>query len=64
MENAENNALIGDPETIIHQMKERFHPDDRLMLWFDFHNHNNQNVKENMSIFMEKIAPKFQGKNV
>lgn len=54
---AEHNALIGNPETIISQMKERFHPEDRLMLWFDFHNHDCADVISNMRTFMEKIAP-------
>jgi alkanesulfonate monooxygenase SsuD/methylene tetrahydromethanopterin reductase-like flavin-dependent oxidoreductase (luciferase family) len=57
VQQAENNALIGNPETIIAQMNERYHPEDRLMLWFDFHNHNCAEVIENMRTFMEQIAP-------
>ena len=60
VEQAENNALIGDPETIIEQMKERYHPEDRLMLWFDFHNHNNNEVIQNMKTFMLDVAPEFK----
>ena len=33
---AANNALIGNPQDVVQQIKERFHPEDRLMLWFDF----------------------------
>ena len=54
---AVDNALAGHPETVITQMKERFHGDDRLMLWFDFNNHNNEQVTGAMRTFMEKVAP-------
>jgi alkanesulfonate monooxygenase SsuD/methylene tetrahydromethanopterin reductase-like flavin-dependent oxidoreductase (luciferase family) len=54
---AVDNALAGHPETIIEKMKERFHQDDRLMLWFDFNNHDNQSVSHAMTSFMKKVAP-------
>lgn len=54
---ATNNALVGDAEAIAAQMKERFHPEDRLMLWFDFNNHDSKRVMKNMSDFMNKVAP-------
>lgn len=54
---ATNNALIGDAETIARQVRERFNPDDRLMLWFDFNNHNSKRVMKNMEDFMTKVAP-------
>lgn len=57
--NAENNALIGDAKTIIAQMNERYNSKDRLMLWFDFHNHDSQNVQDNMTVFMTKVASQF-----
>jgi len=56
---AVDNALVGHPETIIQQMKKRFHPEDRLMLWFDFNNHDNAKVSSAMTSFMEKVAPGF-----
>jgi alkanesulfonate monooxygenase SsuD/methylene tetrahydromethanopterin reductase-like flavin-dependent oxidoreductase (luciferase family) len=56
---ATNNALVGDAETIRAQMKERFHPEDRLMLWFDFNNHDSKRVMKNMRDFMEQVAPEF-----
>ena len=55
--NATNNALLGHPKEVIAQIRERFHPDDRLMLWFDFNNHNNEDVKQSMKWFMEDVAP-------
>lgn len=60
VENAAQNALIGNPEEVAQQAKERFHPDDRLMLWFDFFNHDSPRVIKNMEAFMHKVAPKLQ----
>ncbi|HEX6086358.1 MAG TPA: LLM class flavin-dependent oxidoreductase [Thermoanaerobaculia bacterium] len=56
---ATNNALVGDAEQITRQMSERFHPEDRLMLWFDFNNHDSKRVMKNMDDFMNKVAPRF-----
>jgi alkanesulfonate monooxygenase SsuD/methylene tetrahydromethanopterin reductase-like flavin-dependent oxidoreductase (luciferase family) len=56
---ATNNALIGDADAIAAQMRERFHPEDRLMLWFDFNNHDSKRVMKNMSDYMEQVAPQF-----
>ena len=56
---ATNNALVGDAEAIVRQMQERFDPADRLMLWFDFNNHDSKRVMKNMSDFMNKVAPRF-----
>jgi alkanesulfonate monooxygenase SsuD/methylene tetrahydromethanopterin reductase-like flavin-dependent oxidoreductase (luciferase family) len=58
---ATNNALVGDAEAIARQMRERFHPEDRLMLWFDFNNHDSRRVMQNMEAFMTKVAPSFAG---
>jgi alkanesulfonate monooxygenase SsuD/methylene tetrahydromethanopterin reductase-like flavin-dependent oxidoreductase (luciferase family) len=57
---ATNNALVGDAEAIAKQMQERFHPDDRLMLWFDFNNHDSKRVMKNMDDFMNKVAVRFR----
>src|SRR5919206_4729535 len=46
---ATNNALVGNAEQIVEQMKGRFDPEDRLMLWFDFNNHDSKRVMKNMS---------------
>lgn len=56
---AVDNALVGSAASIRDQVAKRFHQDDRLMLWFDFNNHDNRQVKQNMTWFMEKIAPQF-----
>jgi alkanesulfonate monooxygenase SsuD/methylene tetrahydromethanopterin reductase-like flavin-dependent oxidoreductase (luciferase family) len=56
---ATNNALVGDAATIAQQVRDRFHPEDRLMLWFDFNNHDSKRVMKNMSDFMTKVAPQF-----
>lgn len=57
VEGAADNALIGNAEDVAAQMLERFHPGDRLMLWFDFFNHDNARVIANMEDFMAKVAP-------
>jgi alkanesulfonate monooxygenase SsuD/methylene tetrahydromethanopterin reductase-like flavin-dependent oxidoreductase (luciferase family) len=56
---ATSNALIGDAEAIAAQMRERFHPEDRLMLWFDFNNHDSKRVMKNMDALMTRVAPQF-----
>ncbi len=53
---ATNNALVGDAATITAQMRERFDPEDRLMLWFDFNNHDSKRVMKNMSDFMGRVV--------
>jgi alkanesulfonate monooxygenase SsuD/methylene tetrahydromethanopterin reductase-like flavin-dependent oxidoreductase (luciferase family) len=57
---ATDNALVGNAEDIVGQMRRRFHPEDRLMLWFDFNNHDSKRVMKNMSDFMERISPVFR----
>jgi hypothetical protein len=56
---ATDNALVGDAAAIAQQMRERFHPDDRLMLWFDFNNHDSQRVMRSMEAFLTRVAPEF-----
>ena len=55
---ATDNALVGDASGIREQMK-RFDEQDRLMLWFDFNNHDSKRVMKNMDDFMKKVAPHF-----
>ncbi len=57
--NAVDNALVGTTESITEQLKSRFHQEDRLMLWFDFNNHDTNDVERAMHSFMEKVAPEF-----
>ena len=52
---ATNNALVGNAEQIHGQVRERFHPDDRLMLWFDFNNHDSKRVMKNMRDFVAVV---------
>ena len=56
--NAADNALVGNAEDIANQILERFHPQDRLMLWFDFFNHDSKRVIANMEAFMTQVAPR------
>jgi len=60
VEKATDNALVGDATQVAEQARERFHPDDRLMLWFDFFNHDNERVKRNMRAFMEQVVPRLE----
>ncbi len=54
---ATNNALVGNVQDVAQQMLERFHPEDRIMAWFDFFNHDNERVKRNMRAYMEGVVP-------
>lgn len=58
VQGAANNALVGNADDVAAQILERFHPEDRLMLWFDFFNHDNRRVVSNMERFMGQVAPK------
>tara|TARA_A100001234_G_scaffold61868_1_gene53484 strand:+ start:16699 stop:17955 length:1257 start_codon:yes stop_codon:yes gene_type:complete len=57
VENAVNNAVIGNPEEVAIQLKQRYHPDDRIMCWFDFFNHDSKRVMRDMEAFMTKVVP-------
>jgi alkanesulfonate monooxygenase SsuD/methylene tetrahydromethanopterin reductase-like flavin-dependent oxidoreductase (luciferase family) len=57
VENAGDNAVIGTAEDVAKQIAERYHAEDRLMLWFDFFNHDSARVVRNMEAFMQKVAP-------
>lgn len=58
IEKAADNAVIGNAEEVARQVAERFHPDDRLMLWFDFFNHDSDRVIRNMRAFREQVVPR------
>ena len=58
---ATDNAVIGNVEEVAVQIRERFHPGDRLMCWFDFFNHDSERVQRNMDAFMTKVAPRVNG---
>ena len=55
--NAANNALVGTPDQVAAQALERFHPEDRLMLWFDFFDHDCSRVIRGMQRWMEEVSP-------
>jgi len=57
VQKAADNALIGNPSEVAAQIRERYHPEDRLMLWFDFFNHDNARVIRNMEAFKTAVAP-------
>ena len=57
---AANNALIGNVEEVANQMIERFHPDDRIMAWFDFFNHDSARVCRNMTAYMQQVVPRVE----
>lgn len=61
IEKATDNAVIGNVETVSQQIIERFHPEDRLMCWFDFFNHDSERVMRDMTAFMTKVVPRVNG---
>lgn len=60
VENAVENSIAGNPEEVAQAIVKKYHPDDRLMLWFDFNNHNNEQIKSAMTVFMEKVRPRVE----
>lgn len=60
IEHAADNAVIGNADDVAAQLAARYHRDDRMMLWFDFFNHDSPRVIRNMEAFMEKVAPRLQ----
>lgn len=58
---AADNALVGTPDEVAEQARERFHPQDRLMLWFDFFDHDSDRVIRGMRRWMEDVAPQLPG---
>lgn len=64
VERATDNAVIGNVAEVAEQIRERFHPEDRLMCWFDFFNHDSARVQRNMDAFMTKVVPAVNGGSV
>jgi hypothetical protein len=58
-------ALIGDAVEIQDQLHpdatHGFHPDDRLMLWFEFNQIDNDRIKSQMRLFAEDVIPHTKG---
>ncbi|HET8714518.1 MAG TPA: hypothetical protein VFM16_01750, partial [Holophagaceae bacterium] len=61
VEGAADNALIGNPDDVAQQILDRFHPEDRLMLWFDFFDHDCTRVIRSMEAFMAEVVPRLPG---
>ena len=57
---AADNSVIGNVEEVAQQIAERFHPDDCIMTWFDFFNHDSSRVVRNMEAFMNKVVPRVE----
>ena len=57
---AADNSVIGNVEEVAQQIAERFHPDDCIMAWFDFFNHDSNRVIRNMEAFMNKVVPRVE----
>lgn len=57
-----SRALVGDASEIREQLKpgaqRGFHRDDRIMLWFEFNQQDNQAIKQQMRYFFEEVASK------
>ncbi len=57
IEMAVQNTIYGDPQEVKEKLSEKYHRDDRLMLWFDFNNHDSTSVEASMKLFCEKVMP-------
>jgi len=57
---AVDNALVGNAQDVAIQIRERFHPHDRLMLWFDFFNHDNAAIVRSMEAFQKEVVPRLE----
>lgn len=57
VEAAVTNSVAGDADRVVEILNEKYRSDERLMLWFDFNNHDNDYIKLQMKHFMEKVAP-------
>ena len=57
VEQAVSNTIAGNCKEVQEMIRSKYHSEDRLMLWFDFNNHDNEYIKHSMRAFMEKVAP-------
>ncbi len=57
---ATDNAVVGNASEVAEQLRARFHPDDRLMLWFDFFNHDSARIIRNQEAFMAEVVPQVE----
>jgi alkanesulfonate monooxygenase SsuD/methylene tetrahydromethanopterin reductase-like flavin-dependent oxidoreductase (luciferase family) len=57
---ATDYALVGNAEDVAEQILARFHPRERLMLWFDFFDHDSASVIATMEGFMSLVLPRLR----
>ena len=60
VKDAVDNAIYGSHELVAEKIVQLYHPQDRLMLWFDFNNHDNEDIKNTMKVFREKVIPRIE----
>jgi alkanesulfonate monooxygenase SsuD/methylene tetrahydromethanopterin reductase-like flavin-dependent oxidoreductase (luciferase family) len=59
VEGGMENAVYGSPEKVKRMLEEKFHPEDRLMTWFDFNTNDSGIVMKRMEDFMVHVKPLF-----
>jgi alkanesulfonate monooxygenase SsuD/methylene tetrahydromethanopterin reductase-like flavin-dependent oxidoreductase (luciferase family) len=59
-----DNSLVGAPEDIADQIVARFHPQDRLMLWFDFFADSSDDVTTAMADFTNQVVPLLRDRGI
>lgn len=59
VEGGMENAVYGSPEKVKRMLEEKFHPQDRLMTWFDFNTNDADLVMKRMQDFMVHVKPLF-----
>ena len=57
---AADNAVVGNVEEVAQQIADRFNPEDCVMAWFDFFNHDSPRVIRNMEAFMNRVVPRVE----
>jgi hypothetical protein len=57
VKSAVENTVAGEPQEVLEKIIQKYHPQDKLMLWFDFNNHDNEEVKSAMKLFTERVRP-------
>ncbi len=60
VEEGMENAVYGCPAKVYRDLISRFHPDDRLMTWFDFNTNDAEVVIERMRAFVNHVIPFFK----
>lgn len=61
VDNSASNALVGRPADVAEQIVDRYHPDDRLMLWFDFQYRELDEVHDAVRRFAAEVVPLLPG---